>query len=103
MDSESATARGRPRHAAAALDGITGAHIDWADSKCLNEWERKAWSWPKSEANSQLRDEARSVFRQSNQHEDQLRHHLGMNGMELAASLLSSLAWPYVFGSPVVG
>jgi len=24
------------------LDGITGAHVDWADSKGLNEWERKA-------------------------------------------------------------
>ena len=41
-DSESATARGCPRHAVAALDGITGAHVDWADSKGLNEWERKA-------------------------------------------------------------
>ena len=26
----------------AALDGITGAHVDWADSKGLNEWECKA-------------------------------------------------------------
>jgi len=24
------------------LDGITGAHVDWADSKGLNEWEHKA-------------------------------------------------------------
>ena len=32
-DSEGAIARGCPRHVVAALDGITGAHIDWADSK----------------------------------------------------------------------
>jgi hypothetical protein len=25
-----------------ALNGITGAHVDWADSKGLSEWERKA-------------------------------------------------------------
>jgi hypothetical protein len=42
VDCEGATARGCPRHAVAALDGITGAHVDWADSKGLNEWERKA-------------------------------------------------------------
>ncbi len=41
-DSEGATARGCPRHAITALDGITGARVDWADSKGLNEWERKA-------------------------------------------------------------
>jgi hypothetical protein len=41
-DSEGATARGCPRHAVAALNGITSAHVDWADSKGLNEWERKA-------------------------------------------------------------
>ena len=41
-DSEDATARGCPRHAVAALDGIAGAHVDWADSKGLNEWERQA-------------------------------------------------------------
>ena len=37
MDSEGVTARGCPRHAIAALDGITGAHVDWADSKGLNK------------------------------------------------------------------
>ena len=42
MDSEGAAARGCPRHAVGALDGIAGAHVDWADSKGLNEWERKA-------------------------------------------------------------
>lgn len=42
VDSEGARARACPRHAVAALDGITGAHVDWADSKRLNEWERKA-------------------------------------------------------------
>ena len=42
MDSEGASARACPRHALAALDGITGAHVDWTDSRGLNEWERKA-------------------------------------------------------------
>ncbi len=42
VDTEGATTRGCPRHAAAALDGITDAHVDWADSKGLNEWECKA-------------------------------------------------------------
>jgi len=42
VDSEGATARGCPRHAVAALDGITHAHVDWADSKGFNEWEPKA-------------------------------------------------------------
>ena len=42
VDSEGATARGCPRHAVATLDGISRAHVDWADSKGLNEWERKA-------------------------------------------------------------
>ena len=41
-DTEGASARACPRHAIAALDGITCAHVDWADSKGLNEWERKA-------------------------------------------------------------
>jgi hypothetical protein len=41
-DSEGATARGCPQHAVAALDSIAGAHVDWADSKGLNKWERKA-------------------------------------------------------------
>ena len=31
-----------PRHAMAALDGITGAHVDWPDFKGLNQWKRKA-------------------------------------------------------------
>ena len=42
VDSEGARARGCPRHAVAALDGIAGAHVDWADSKGLNQWEWKA-------------------------------------------------------------
>jgi hypothetical protein len=41
-DAEDTSARGCPRHAIAALNGITGAHVDWADSKGLNEWERTA-------------------------------------------------------------
>jgi len=36
------SARGCTRHAIAALDGIDGARVDWADSKGLNEFERKA-------------------------------------------------------------
>lgn len=42
IDSEGTTARGCPRHAVAALNGFTGAHVDWADSKGLNQWERQA-------------------------------------------------------------
>lgn len=42
IDSEGATARGCPRHAVAALDGIIGACVDWEDSKGLNQHERKA-------------------------------------------------------------
>ena len=42
VDSEGTRARGCPRHAAAALDGIAGAHVDWADSKGINEYERAA-------------------------------------------------------------
>jgi hypothetical protein len=42
VDSEGATARGCPRHAVAALDGISRVHVDWPDSKGLNQWERTA-------------------------------------------------------------
>jgi hypothetical protein len=42
VDSQGATAPGCPRHTVATLDGITGAHVDWADSKGLNGWERTA-------------------------------------------------------------
>jgi hypothetical protein len=42
VDSEGTSVRACPHHAAAALDGITSAHVDWADSKGLNQWERKA-------------------------------------------------------------
>jgi len=42
VDSDGAAARGCVRHAVAALDGMTDAHVRWADSKSLNEWERKA-------------------------------------------------------------
>jgi hypothetical protein len=41
-DTDRTSARASPRHALAALNGITGAHVDWADSKGLSEWERKA-------------------------------------------------------------
>ena len=53
MDSEGATARGCPRHAVAALKGITSAHVDWTDSKSLNEWECSALVL--AEERSQLR------------------------------------------------
>jgi hypothetical protein len=46
VHSEGATARGCPRHVVAALDGITGTYVDWADSKGLNEWECKALELP---------------------------------------------------------
>ena len=39
---EGASARAYPRHAVAALNGITRARIDWPDSKGLNQWERQA-------------------------------------------------------------
>lgn len=42
VDAEGASVRGCPRHAVAALDSIAGGHVDWADSKGLNEWERRA-------------------------------------------------------------
>ena len=42
MDTEAPSARACPRHAVAALDGITGARVDWTDSRGLNEWERTA-------------------------------------------------------------
>jgi hypothetical protein len=51
-DTEGGSARACPRHAVAALDGITGARVDWADSLGLNEYERKALEL--SEERSQL-------------------------------------------------
>jgi hypothetical protein len=42
VDSTGASARGCPRHAVAALNGIIGAHVEWPDSKGLNQWERAA-------------------------------------------------------------
>ena len=37
-----AGARACPRHAVAALDGISGAHVGWVGSKGLNEHEHMA-------------------------------------------------------------
>ncbi len=51
-DAEGDTARGCPRHAVAALDGITAASVDWADSRGLHEHERQALEL--SEERSQL-------------------------------------------------
>lgn len=42
VDSGGDSARACPRHAVTALDGIASAHVDWTDSKGLNEWERTA-------------------------------------------------------------
>jgi hypothetical protein len=42
VDTEGDSARACPRHGVAALDGIASAHVGWADSKGLNEYERKA-------------------------------------------------------------
>ena len=36
------SARACTRHAIAGLEGIDGARVDWADTKGLNEYERKA-------------------------------------------------------------
>ena len=41
-DSEGARARGCARHAVTAINGTTGAHVDWIDSRGFNEWERTA-------------------------------------------------------------
>ena len=41
-DAEGGSARGCPKHAMIALECITGARVDWADSKSLNEYEVKA-------------------------------------------------------------
>jgi hypothetical protein len=41
-DAEGTTPRGCPRHAVDALFGLAGAHVDWADSKGLNHWARRA-------------------------------------------------------------
>jgi hypothetical protein len=38
-DAQGASARACPRHAVAALDGISGARVDWVDSKGVNEHE----------------------------------------------------------------
>jgi hypothetical protein len=42
IDSHKDSGRACPRHAVAALDGISRARVDWSDSKGLNQWERTA-------------------------------------------------------------
>jgi len=42
VDADGERARACPAHAIAGLEGITGAHVDWADTKGLNEWETAA-------------------------------------------------------------
>ena len=84
-DSEGATARGWPRHAVAALDGIASARVDWADSKGLNQWERTALEL--SEERSQ---QSPDLVRRPQSGSDQGRNHV------------KSRRWhsftPYVFG-----
>jgi hypothetical protein len=41
-DTSGGSARACPRHAVAALDGIDGARVDWAGTRGINEFERKA-------------------------------------------------------------
>ena len=53
VDSGGTSARGCPRHAVAALNGIASAHVNWTNSKGLNEWEHKALEL--AEERSQLR------------------------------------------------
>jgi hypothetical protein len=42
IDAQGDSGRTCPRHAVAALDGISRARVDWSDSKGLNQWERTA-------------------------------------------------------------
>ena len=42
VDTERTSARACPRHALDALNGITGAQVNWPDSKGFNEWEPRA-------------------------------------------------------------
>jgi hypothetical protein len=42
IDAQGDSSRACPRHAAAALNGISRAWVDWPDSKGLNQWERTA-------------------------------------------------------------
>jgi hypothetical protein len=42
IDATGDSARACPQHAVAALDGIDGARVDWADTCGINEFERKA-------------------------------------------------------------
>jgi hypothetical protein len=66
VDSERASSRACPRHAVAALDGIASAHVNWTDSKGLNEWEHKALELAeersKIEANTGMVQLARVVY-----------------------------------------
>ena len=41
-DTQGDTARACPQHTVAALNGITGAHVIWADSRGINHHERTA-------------------------------------------------------------
>jgi hypothetical protein len=67
VDAAGDRGRGCPRHAVAAMDGIDGARVDWADTKGINEYERKAleiteemasWRTPRREAAAEAEPEA---------------------------------------------
>ena len=42
VDTERTSTRACPRHALDALNGITGAQVNWPDSMGFNEWEPRA-------------------------------------------------------------
>jgi hypothetical protein len=42
IDVQGDSGRACPRHAVAALHGISRAHVDWPGSKGLNQWESTA-------------------------------------------------------------
>jgi hypothetical protein len=64
IDSQGDSGRACPRHAMAALNGISHAQVDWPDSKGLNQWERTALEL--AEERSQLSQAAASQVPRSN-------------------------------------
>jgi hypothetical protein len=42
IDAQGDSGRACPRHAVAALDGISRVWVEWSNSKGLNQWERMA-------------------------------------------------------------
>ena len=84
VDAEGDRVRGCPRHAVAALDGTKGAHVDWDDSKGLNEYEVKALELSEERSNWQgVRGEAGTRQHQRRGRED---HHGDAPGSGVAHS-----------------